>query len=91
MEMMTETIIESIIEGLREIFPDAVQMEISADTTLGQMPEWDSMAAVNLQTYLLQQFDVEVPLELLSDETTLIEIITFLKSPVSSQMGAAAH
>ncbi|MDA8137862.1 MAG: acyl carrier protein, partial [Desulfobacteraceae bacterium] len=81
MEMMTETIIESIIEGLREIFPDAVQMEISADTTLGQMPEWDSMAAVNLQTYLLQQFDVEVPLELLSDETTLIEIITFLKSP----------
>lgn len=85
MEITSEEIIESIIEGLREIFPETEYVDLNASTTLGEMPEWDSMAAVNLQTYLLQQFEIEVPLELLSDETTLVEIVTYLNSPIRSE------
>lgn len=85
MELAAESIVERIIEGLRDIFPEAEQGAYGAETTLGEMPVWDSMAAVNLQTYLLQQFDIEVPLELLSDETTLKEIVAYLKSPIASE------
>lgn len=82
MTMATETIVERIIEGLRELFPEAEQMAIDRETNLNAMPEWDSMAAVNFQTYLLQAFDIEVPLELLSDETAISEIAAFLKEPI---------
>ncbi len=82
MTMATETIVERIIEGLKELFPETESMAINPETTMDAMPEWDSMAAVNLQTYLRQTFDVEVPLELLSDETAISEIATFLKEPI---------
>jgi len=70
-----------IIQGLEEVFPECRGAEISLDSVLGDMPEWDSMAAVNFQTFLLQQFEVEVPLELLADETSLKEVIAFLENP----------
>lgn len=82
MTMATESIVERIIEGLKELFPEAEQMAIDRETTLDEMPEWDSMTAVNLQTYLFQAFDIEVPLELLSDETSIFEIASFLKEPI---------
>lgn len=85
MEITAEEIMEGIIDGLREIFPETEYMDLNASTTLGEMPEWDAIAAVNLQTHLLQQFEIEVPLELLSDETTLVEIMTFLKRPVDHE------
>jgi len=74
-----------IIEGIHEIFPETEGMDFTLNSTLGDLPDWDSMAAVNLQTYLQQQMEVEVPLELLSDETTLEELAAFLKDPVSSE------
>jgi acyl carrier protein len=52
---------------------------------LGELPEWDSMAAVNLQTSILQQYQIEVPLELLGDQTTVEEVIEFLQNPVPSE------
>ena len=55
------------------------------ETQLGELPEWDSMAAVNLQTILLQRFEIEVPLELLADQTMLQEIMDFLQNPVSTE------
>ena len=76
---------EQIILGLREIFPECEQMDLSPETVLGDLPDWDSMAAVNLQTWLFQAFDIEVPLELLADETRLSEITAFLENPVSSE------
>lgn len=71
----------TIFKGLEEIFPECHTKDLSLETVLGEMPEWDSMAAVNLQTFLLQEYEVEVPLELLADETSLKEIITFLENP----------
>jgi acyl carrier protein len=76
---------ERIIENLREVFPECSDMILSMGTQLGELPEWDSMAAVNLQTILLQQFEVEVPLELLADQTKLQEIMDFLQNPVTSE------
>lgn len=76
---------EQIISGLHEIFPGCEQMGLSSETVLGELPEWDSMAAVNLQTWLFQKFNIEVPLELLADETSLREITDFLENPVGSE------
>jgi acyl carrier protein len=70
-----------IFKGIEEIFPECKAKDLSLETVLGDMPEWDSMAAVNLQTLLLQEYEVEVPLELLADETSLQEVITFLENP----------
>lgn len=70
-----------IIKGLEELFPECKGNDLSVETVLGEMPEWDSMAAVNLQTFLLQQYEMEVPLELLADETSIQEVIAFLENP----------
>lgn len=75
-------IYQRIIEGIHETFPDADSMTFTPESVLGDLPEWDSMAAVNLQTYLQEQFQMEVPLELLSDETRIEEIVRFIKHPV---------
>jgi acyl carrier protein len=76
---------EHIIEGLREVFPECSGMTLEMETQLGELPEWDSMASVNLQTFLLQQFEVEVPLELMADQTTVEELLAFLQNPVTSE------
>lgn len=74
-----------VIQGLCEVFEDCETMALSEETLLGDLPEWDSMAAVNLQTHLHQEFQVEVPLELLADETSLQEVVAFLADPNSPQ------
>jgi acyl carrier protein len=76
---------ERLIEILREVFPECDDMAMSQETQLGELPEWDSMAAVNLQTSILQQYQIEVPLELLGDQTTVEEVIEFLQNPVPSE------
>lgn len=80
-----DAFLEQIIEGLQEVFPEAEGIGLTSESVLGEIPDWDSMAAVNLQTYLQQQFDIEVPLELLADETTLDEVLNFIKNPVSPE------
>jgi acyl carrier protein len=72
----------ALIKGLHEVFPDSETMVLSSDSLLGDLPEWDSMAAVNFQTYLEQQFDLEVPIELLADSTSLQEVMEFIANPV---------
>lgn len=76
---------ERLIAVLQEVFPECGDMMMSHETQLGELPEWDSMAAVNLQTAILQQFQIEAPLELLGDQTTIQEIIEFLRNPVPSE------
>jgi acyl carrier protein len=75
-----EAVYHRIIDGLLEIFPEAEGIEFTPETILGVLPEWDSMAAVNLQTRLQDQFSMELPLELLSDETKLDEIVCFINN-----------
>jgi acyl carrier protein len=75
---------ESLIAILHDVFPECSGMTISHETQLGELPEWDSMAAVNLQTAMLQQFEIEAPLELLADQTTVQEVVDFLRNPVPS-------
>ncbi len=76
---------ERMVEIMWEVFPECNGTSMSMDTQLGELPEWDSMAAVNLQTFLLQQFQVEVPLELLADQTSLQEVADFLENPICSE------
>jgi len=73
-----EDILQKIRTGILEVFPDAAAMEITLDTKLGDIPEWDSIAAVNLQTYLQETFPVRIPLDLMSDETTVGELAGFI-------------
>ena len=49
---------------------------ITPETKLGDIPDWDSIAAVNLQMLLQETFHVELPLDLLREDTTLSELIT---------------
>ena len=72
-----------IIKGLEELFPECQGTDLSLETVLGELPEWDSMAAVNFQTFIMQQFEMEVPLELLADETSIQEVITYIENPNS--------
>ena len=72
----------TLIKGLHEVFPDCEEIPLSAKSLLGELPEWDSMAAVNLQTYLQQHYELEVPIELLADSTSLQEVLEFMSNPV---------
>jgi len=72
-----------IIKGLEELFPECRGTDMALESVLGEMPEGDSMAAVNFQTFLLQQFQMEVPLELLADETSIQEVIAYIEHPNS--------
>lgn len=80
-----DAFLQKIIEGLQEVFPEAEGMTFTSKSVLAEVPDWDSMAAVNLQTYLQQKFEIEVPLELLADETTLDDLVNFIKHPVSQE------
>jgi len=80
-----ELSMEKLIEGVREVFPECSDMKMSAETQLGELPEWDSMAAVNLQTYLLRVYEVEVPLDLLADQASLDEVLAFIANPIANE------
>jgi acyl carrier protein len=77
---MNDTFIQ-IKEGICQLFADADGMELTLDTTLAELPDWDSMAAVNLQSYLEQKFGVTIGLEKLDEETSLGELIAHIEKP----------
>ena len=78
-----------------DIFPEAGDMAIESDTRLGDIPEWDSMNAVNLQTYLEKRCAVSIPLELLIEDTTVGELIRFMtqniKKTKDKELPTQAH
>lgn len=45
-----EQIYNQLIEGLHEVFPESEDLTFAPDSILGDLPDWDSMAAVNLQS-----------------------------------------
>ncbi len=77
-----------IVEGLKEIFPDIEDMEITPETALGDIPDWDSMSAVNFQSFIELNFQVSVPQDVLNEETAIAEVIGFIQSP--EKIGATA-
>jgi acyl carrier protein len=54
---------------------------ITPETKLGEMPDWDSMEAVNLQVLLHDTFHVDLPLELLHEETIFNDLVMFMEQP----------
>ena len=79
---MSKTL-KRITDGIKDIFPEIADAKITADTHLSEIPEWDSIAAVNLQTFLKETFGVEVPLDLMNEDTTIGELATFIEDPAS--------
>jgi len=54
---------------------------VTEKTKLGEIPNWDSMAAVNLQILINELFQVDLPLDLFQDETPFEELIGFIQEP----------
>lgn len=75
---MNDTLIR-IREGITEILPEAMGFEISTDTFLSNIPEWDSMTSVNFKVFLEESFSVKIPDELLEGESTIGELIEFIR------------
>ena len=68
-------------QALLENFFESGDGSITLETKLGEIPDWDSMAAVSLQMILHENFHVELPLELLQEYTTFSELIRFMEQP----------
>ena len=50
--------------GIEDLFPEVEGMNLSLDTRLGDIPDFDSMAAVNLQTFIVETFNITITLDL---------------------------
>ena len=75
---MEETLFK-IKDGITEVLPDAIGFEIHLDTLLNNIPEWDSMTSVNFKVFLEETFSVRIPDELLEGESTIGELIEFIR------------
>ena len=77
---MTDTLTK-LIQGIFDIFPDLDGLEIDGETTLGKIPDWDSMAAVNLQVFIEENFKIQLPLDLLNENARIAEVVVFIDDP----------
>ena len=80
--MKEDGIVATITEGLSEVFPDSVGVEVNGQTRLDEIPDWDSMASVNLQMFLQSAFGCSVPAELLSGETPIGDIVEHIQAEI---------
>jgi len=67
--------------GIEDLFPEVERIAVTGETRLGDIPDFDSMAAVNLQTFIEENFKVAIPLDLLGEDTTLKDIVDFIENP----------
>jgi acyl carrier protein len=77
-EKFMDDILTKIRNGILELFPDIGSLPITADMRLGEIPDFDSMAAVNLQTFLEGNFPLKIPLDMLNEETTIGELVVHI-------------
>ncbi len=75
---MHETILATIRSGIEELFPDVGKVPITLQMRLGDIPDYDSMAAVNLQMFLEERFPLKVSLDMLTEDMTLGELIEYI-------------
>lgn len=76
------------VEGLEEIFPEAMDMDITYETRMEDLPDWESMAAVNLQALIERLYNVNIPQDAMGDETTIGELLEMINHPESLEAGA---
>ena len=81
-------ILNKIKSGILDIFPEVGNLPLVAETNLGQIPDFDSMAAVNLQTFLEGNFPLKVPLDMLNEELTLGELAIYISRLVKKKAAA---
>ena len=74
-------VLNKVIMGLVDMFPEVDGSKIDGETTLGELPDWDSMAAVNLQVFIDDNFHVQVPLDLLNERAKLAEVVKYIEDP----------
>jgi acyl carrier protein len=72
-------IMDVMKEGIIEIFLETGDIAIEPGTRLGDIPEWDSMNVVNLQTYLENTYPISIPLDILTEDTTIGELIHYIE------------
>jgi len=75
-----QVMMQKIVEGIQDMFPAAMGVEINQDTLLTHIPDWDSMSSVNFKVFLEETFGTQVPDELLEGGRRISEIITFIKA-----------
>jgi len=75
---------EKLKTVMMEEFLEPGDMTVVTETTkLSEIPNWDSMAAVNLQILINETFHVELPLDLLYDEAAFADLIGFIREPAT--------
>lgn len=72
-------VLSAIREGIPELFPGAIGFDVSPDTLLNHIPEWDSMSSVNFKVFLEETFGVKIPDDLLEGGSTIGEVISFIR------------
>ncbi|MGO9137104.1 MAG: acyl carrier protein [Syntrophales bacterium] len=72
---------QTMKQVLLDNFFESGNGSITPETKLGEMPDWDSMEAVNLQVLLHDTFHVDLPLELLHEETIFNDLVMFMEQP----------
>ena len=77
---MSDTFI-ALVECMREIFPEMEEMEVAPEIKLEEIPEWDSMSLVNLQTGLEAAFGVNIPAMAFKESLTIGELVVYIKHP----------
>jgi acyl carrier protein len=74
-------ILKKLKTGIEDLFPELEKIVVSGETRLGDIPDFDSMAAVNLQSFIDENFKVSIPLDLLGEDTTLNDIVDLIENP----------
>jgi len=78
-------IMEKIKYGILDLFPEIGRVPITVEMCLGAIPNYDSMAAVNLQTFLEENFPLKVSLDMLTAEMPLGELVAYIGRYVKSR------
>lgn len=63
-------------------FADILQIDvenISADTVLEELPEWDSMTKLSLMSYVRKQYKIRIPVKDLLSFSKIGDIFAYLK------------
>lgn len=79
---MKETMLR-LQENLVEIFPEISTIQVTTETILEEIPDWDSMAAINLQVFLNDYFGIDLEDDFLNDDTSFMEILELIEEPAT--------
>ena len=72
---------QTMKQVLLDNFFESGDGSIAPETKLGEIPDWDSMEAVNIQVLLHDTFHVDLPLELLHEDTTFNDLVMLMEQP----------